>query len=169
MTDNKREFPVTEITKSKASESSKLARRNSIKFFGIFLATACLQFSGVTIIQIAAGAKSMDGFFAYCTSNLDTTGECTNEEDARKFSCLIVPGQIISCPTNTSRSMECVWISGITANQAQFWCDRDDEAALYGSLLESPLPQAIDDATPDSLDNRNNPGLPGVNIFQNSF
>jgi hypothetical protein len=169
MTDNKREFPVTENTKSKTSESAKLARRNSIKFFRIFLVTAWLPFSSVTIIQVVAKAKSMDGFFAYCTSNLDTTGECTNEEDSRKFSCLIVPGQIISCPTNTSRSMECVWISGATANQAQFWCDRDDEAALYGSVLESPLPQALDDATPDRFDKRNNPGLPEDNIFQNSF
>jgi hypothetical protein len=121
------------------------------------------------MIQIAAKAKSMDGFFAYCISNLDTTGECTNEEDGRKFSCLIVPGQIISCPTNTSRSMECVWISGVTANQAQFWCDRDDEAALYGSVLESPIPKSLDDDTPDSLDKKNNPGLPENNIFKNSF
>ncbi len=111
----------------------------------------------------------MDGFFAYCISNLDTTGECTNEEDGRKFSCLIVPGQIISCPTNTSRSMECVWISGVTANQAQFWCDRDDESALYGSVLESPPPKSLDDATSDSLDKINNPGLPENNILKNSF
>jgi len=29
--------------------------------------------------------------------------------------------------------VECVWISGITANQAQFWCDPEDEARMYGT------------------------------------
>lgn len=121
------------------------------------------------MIQLTVKAKSMDGFFAYCVSNLDTTGECTNEEDGRSFSCLIVPGQIIACPTNNSVSMECVWISNVTANQAQFWCDRDDEAAMYNSFLDSPLPKPRIDSTPDYIEERNNNGIIEGNIFNNSF
>lgn len=101
-------------------------------------------------------ARERDGFYAYCTSNLDGTGECTNEEDGRKFQCIIVPGQIISCPTMTSKSMECVWISGVTANQAQFWCDPEDEAALYGDLGSSnALPRVFENTLPTPKNPRN--------------
>ncbi len=137
----------------------------------IFLSALFLLFQA-NLSQLPAASKSMDGFFAYCTSNLDTTGECVNEEDGRKISCLIVPGQIISCPTSASRSMECVWISGITASQAQFWCDREDEAALYGAALDSPLPETFDNETLDELNSGDRPGLnPSANdsIFENSF
>ena len=169
MTQNKKAIPTTESSPANTPKSVNIPRKNKRGFLWIFLASAWLPLSEATTTELGAKAKSMDGFFAYCTSNLDTTGECTNEEDGRKFSCLLVPGQIISCPTNTSRSMECVWISGITANQAQFWCDSEDEAALYGSALESPLPQTFENEIPDRLDDRNNPSPPEGRIFKNSF
>ena len=84
--------------------------------------------------------KEIDGFFAYCISNLDGTGNCTNEEDGKDFTCLVVPGAIISCPTRTTASVDCVWISEIQANQAQFWCDNKAEAAMYGDLQAEDNP-----------------------------
>ncbi len=111
-----------------------------------------LAAAGLIFAQLPLLAKSMDGFIAFCTSNHDSTGECVNQEDGRKIQCLIVPGQIISCPAH-SKSVECIWISSITANQAQFWCDPDGEAALYEGVLSdsmldvlSPSPQSIPDS-----------------------
>jgi len=116
-----------------------------------------------------ASAKIMDGFFAYCTSNLDGTGICVNEEDGREISCLIVPGQIISCPTQLSRSVECVWISGITANQAQFWCNADAEAAMYGNASNSNPTNDLENKYPQTLDdNELQDPAPG-SIFEKSF
>ena len=116
-----------------------------------------------------ASAKIMDGFFAYCTSNHDGTGVCVNEEDGREISCLIVPGQIISCPTQSSRSVECVWISGITANQAQFWCNADAEAAMYANASNSNLTNDLENKYPKTLDdNELQDPAPG-NIFEKSF
>jgi hypothetical protein len=100
------------------------------------------------VLMPSAKAVTRDGFFAYCTSNLDGTGECVNEEDELTISCLIVPGQIISCPTSTQRTMECVWISSITANQAQFWCDPEDEALLYGAGIDSTRTGSFQDVLP---------------------
>jgi hypothetical protein len=101
------------------------------------------------LIQSTSIAGTLDGFFMYCTSNLDGTGSCTNEEDNRPFSCLIVPGQIISCPSESKTgAVECVWISGITANQAQFWCDPEDEARMYGTKPKQTQQQSPDNAKP---------------------
>ncbi len=87
--------------------------------------------------QQSLPVSAMDGFLMYCTSNQDGTGSCVNQEDGKEFACLIVPGQIISCPGTNARAVECVWISGVTADQAQFWCDLDDEAAMYGRASSS--------------------------------
>ena len=161
---------TTRIIMPKTLETAKLLPQKNYKLLPCLIVALWLMPLGTTIIsQIPAKAKSMDGFFAYCTSNLDSTGECVNEEDGLKFSCLIVPGQIISCPTKTSRSMECVWISGVTANQAQFWCDRYDEAALYGSEIESSVFDSLDDTTSDNPNERNNTGSPGNSIFIDGF
>jgi hypothetical protein len=119
-------------------------------------------------------AKAMDGFFMYCTSNLDSTGQCVNEEDNRSFSCLIVPGQIITCPTpKTSLSIECVWTSGITANQAQFWCDPEDERAVYG-IEESTAAQkrpnkGLQQSSPASADDNDYKPEGNNNLFKYSF
>lgn len=125
--------------------------------------------AGLIFSQGALYARTMDGFIAYCTSNHDNTGECVNEEDGLKLSCLIVPGQIISCPT-PSGSAECVWISSITTNQAQFWCDPSDEAVIYGSMFDESRPEQPQDKIPDyapDLDVNQDPAL--INVFENSF
>ena len=64
---------------------------------------------------------------------MDGTGFCQNEEDGKTFTCLVVPGSIISCPSKVaSANVECIWISDIQANQSQFWCDKEDEMNMYG-------------------------------------
>jgi hypothetical protein len=106
----------------------------------------------------------MDGFFMYCTSNLDGTGSCTNEEDGRAFACMIVPGQIITCPAKQMATVDCVWISGITENQAQFWCNPENERAIYNNDNTSSL---------DMQNRGSNPGATseadGTDAFINSF
>jgi hypothetical protein len=124
--------------------------------------------------QGACQARQMDGFFMYCISNNDGTGFCTNEEDQRNFACLIVPGQIITCPMNTSQSVECVWISGVSANQAQFWCDPEDEAAMYGSIGQSLDQPVLEDSQINADELKSSPQQPSEpalepNIFQGAF
>lgn len=124
--------------------------------------------------QGACQAKQMDGFFMYCISNNDGTGFCTNEEDQKNFSCLIVPGQIITCPGSTSQSVECVWISGVSANQAQFWCDPEDEAAMYGSVGQSLRQPVLEDSQINVDEFKSPPQQPSEpalepNIFQGAF
>jgi hypothetical protein len=109
-------------------------------------------------------ARVMDGFIAICTSNHDGTGECVNEEDGRKITCTVVPGQIISCPA-ASRSLECVWISSITANQAQFWCDPEDETALYGAAIDGALPEVLDNVLEGDSGSTTNGEAPIKNNF----
>jgi len=122
------------------------------------------------LIHSASTAGTLDGFFMYCTSNLDGTGSCTNEEDNRPFSCLIVPGQIISCPSeSTAAAVECVWISGITANQAQFWCNADAEAAMYGSTSNFSPTNDPKNKYPKTLDDGVLQDQTPGNIFEKSF
>jgi hypothetical protein len=137
-------------------------RRGLSALSGIVLAAQ------VALLQNPAFARTMDGFFAYCTSNNGGTGECINEEDGRKMTCMIVPGQIITCPA-VSSSFECVWISGITANQAQFWCDPEDEAALYGAATDQALPRVLDDPLERGSDAMNNGEIPIEESFENEF
>ena len=127
------------------------------KFFSqavLFLNHAYLYFvvAAIPLWPARGISHEVDGFFTYCTSNSDGTGSCTNEEDGRVFTCIIVPGQIVSCQTTTSKAVNCVWISGVTANQAQFWCDADAEAAMYDNQPESDPPKSLDNKLPQSLD-----------------
>jgi hypothetical protein len=127
-----------------------------------------LAVAGLIFAPLPLLAKSMDGFIAFCTSNHDNTGECVNEEDGRKIQCLIVPGQIISCPAQ-SKSVECIWISGVTANQAQFWCDPGDEAALYEGVLNDSIPDVLHPAPQTIPDSEIDSNPAWDNIFKGSF
>ena len=102
-----------------------------------------LGFSAISAIS-PVNANQGDGFNAYCTSNMDGTGACFNDETSKKMSCLIVPGQIIDCKTRKGKTFQCVWTSNITANQAQFWCDPSAESILNDDFK---------DATTDSFSN----------------
>ena len=116
---------------------SLLVRHRSL----VILAFGLLVYVG----DFAFQAKQVDGFLMHCIATGNGTGSCTNEEDGREFQCLIVPGQIVTCPVNESQSVECEWISGVHAGQAQFWCDQQDETAMYASIDSELEPEELDD------------------------
>lgn len=96
-------------------------------------------------------ASTVDGFVASCTGNLDGTGECVNAETGSKYTCLIIPGQVIDCKSRNSRSFQCVWISGAQANYAEFWCDPQVDAMLRNELSSKQLNQPFIDTTTNQL------------------
>jgi hypothetical protein len=151
--------------KNRSTQNSSISPKKPKHFL-----IASAFFAGA-LIHSASTAGTLDGFFMYCTSNLDGTGSCTNEEDNRPFSCLIVPGQIISCPSESTTAVECVWISGITANQAQFWCDPEDEAKMYGAKPQQTQQEAPDNTKPKNAAESITPNEQEIkdDLFQNVF
>jgi hypothetical protein len=100
---------------------------------------------------LAVQANTVDGFVASCTGNLDGTGECLNAETGSRYACLIIPGQVIDCRSNSSRTFQCVWISGAQANYAEFWCDSQIDAMLRNELSSKQLRQPFTNTTPNHL------------------
>ena len=92
------------------------------KLYSLVAASFVLALA-VTDANIFIKASLNDGFVASCTGNLDGTGLCANTETQVKYSCLIIPGQVIDCKSRLGSSFQCVAISGIQSNQADFWCD----------------------------------------------
>ena len=100
-------------------------------------------------------SKSNQNFEVYCTSNLDSTGVCTDESNT-SFSCIIIPGQIIECKDKKSIPYECVLIAQITQTQAEFSCSelgsrnsnspRQQNNDLEGNSLNNVLPNELNDA-----------------------
>lgn len=90
------------------------------KSFGyLFLVVNSLIFATRLLAQVGG----IDGFIASCTGSLDGTGQCVNSETSQAFTCTIIPGQVIDCKSRLARSFQCVWISGVQAGFAEFWCD----------------------------------------------
>lgn len=79
-------------------------------------------------------ADVVDGFVASCTGNYDGTGICVNTETRQRFACTIIPGQVIDCKLPSERSFQCVWISGVQANYAEFWCDPQVDAMMRSEI-----------------------------------
>jgi len=104
-----------------------------------------------SLSPLAAGAlEAVDGFVASCTGNLDGTGQCVNQETSSRYTCLIIPGQVIDCKSRRSRSFQCVWISGIQANQAEFWCDPQVDAMLRDEISGNILQQQFQPTAPST-------------------
>lgn len=118
-------------------------------------------------IQSTAEAGTMNGFFMYCTSNFDGTGACINEEDSRAFTCMIVPGQIITCPAKRLATVDCVWISSVSENQAQFWCETEDELAIYND--PSSLDRESNDNAPEATSENESIKIREPDTFINTF
>lgn len=97
--------------------------------------------------QSAYATTSADGFSAYCTGNLDGTGQCVNQENDRRYTCVIIPGQVINCKSNSGKPFQCVWINGVQSNQAEFWCD----PAVEAMLADEFKPNAFQVRSPDPL------------------
>ena len=97
---------------------------------------------------VVAQTQAMDGFFAYCTSNMDATGVCINQETSKQLDCIVVPGAIIRCKTfRKKHKFECVWVSNVVAGGAQFWCDPKAEQALSTDLQSTFSDRSSPDAT----------------------
>lgn len=113
-----------------------------------------------------AADDQADGFVANCTSNMDGTGLCVNAENGKKYTCLIIPGQVIDCKSPKSRSFQCVWISGVQAYYAEFWCDRNVDVMLRNEISSNVLNDRLGDQQPVPLkdrliDNINSPEVNG--------
>jgi hypothetical protein len=91
--------------------------------FNLLLALAGPSAVASSTPLLIAQAEVIDGFVASCTGNFDGTGLCVNSETKQRFTCLIIPGQVIDCKLPSARSFQCVWVSGVQANYAEFWCD----------------------------------------------
>lgn len=98
----------------------------------------------------ALASDPIDGFVASCTGNNDSTGDCVNLETSQRFNCLIIPGQVIECKSRRSRPFQCVWVSGVQANQAQFWCDPQVDAMLRNEISGNILPQQFQPMAPST-------------------
>lgn len=103
------------------------------------------------MLGLTVRAETVDGFVASCTGNLDGTGECVNAETGSRYTCLIIPGQVIDCKSRGSRSFQCVWISGSQANYAEFWCDPQVDAMLRNELSSQQLNRPFTDTTTNHL------------------
>ena len=89
-----------------------------------------------------------DGFNAYCTSNKDYTGSCTNVENDTSYSCTLIPGSMIDCLTNSGYEFQCLFASQHTPGQATFFCDAQTEEMLYqeaqsGAAFQNVLKNAL--------------------------
>ena len=103
-----------------------------------------------------AEGATVDGFLAYCTSNNDWTGICTNTENQISYSCLIEAGSIINCKSKKQTPFQCIWVSDVRANAAEFWCNKEvdqmlsdefannqTDAILPDTISEKALPTTI--------------------------
>jgi len=99
----------------------------------------------------AQGSDAVDGFVAACTGNLDGTGLCVNQESGLRYTCIIIPGQVIDCKSKASQAFQCVWISGVQANYAEFWCDPQVDALLRNELSARQLDRPFKDTTIDTI------------------
>ncbi len=89
----------------------------------------------------ALSADALDGFTSYCTGNLDGTGYCFNQETNQRYTCIIIPGQVIDCKSKGGKPFQCVWISSVQSNQAEFWCDPSVDAMLSAEVSGSAFRQ----------------------------
>lgn len=143
----------------------------SCLFFALMNARLRILFALTFALLCPTGllARVSDGFFAYCTSNRDGTGDCVNQEDGKTMECIIVPGQIIECEVSAVASFQCVWVSSVASNQAQFWCDPAAELVLYGSLNVNEFsPRADQDLSPVVPLPPASPGA-GANVLDKVF
>ena len=100
------------------------------EFMGRWLkvTTTLILISPLSAVSFASDL--VDGFFAYCTGNNDSTGICKNEETGRSYICQIIPAGLIDCTSSSSKSFQCIWISSPVANSAEFWCDKKVDQML---------------------------------------
>lgn len=115
----------------------------------VVLQIACFLAAGAVIKPFHASAQPVyDGFNVYCTSNHDGTGVCTNMETSRNLDCIIIPGQVIDCKSNSGKSFQCVLYSQYAPNQAEFFCDPSVD-----QMLGEESAEGVDNVLPNPFSN----------------
>ena len=119
-------------------------------------------------------AQPDETFTVYCTGNHDTTGSClkmSDSEKAEKFECIMVPGNIIDCKSNSDTNIECILIAATSA-QAEFSCSESMTKSLKAvETMTSQDTSYQDNLTGDSKVNdiTNEQDNPKSNIFTDPF
>lgn len=119
-------------------------------------------------------AEPNESFTVYCTGNHDTTGNCLktgNSEDDKKLECVMVPGNIIDCKSDSDTNIECILINATSA-QAEFSCNKS-----IAKPLESVGKTSIQDLDyredisggGGAKDTNNELDDPQLNIFTDPF
>ena len=119
-------------------------------------------------------ARPDETFTVYCTGNHDTTGSClkiSDSEEAEKFECIMVPGNIIDCKSNSDTNIECILIAATSA-QAEFSCSESMTKSLKAvETMSSQDTGYQDNLSGDSKVNdiKNEQDNPKSNIFTDPF
>ena len=119
-------------------------------------------------------AQPDETFTVYCTGNHDTTGSClkmSDSEKAEKFECIMVPGNIIDCKSNSDTNIECILIVATSA-QAEFSCSESMTKSLKAvETMSSQDTGYQDNLSGDSKVNdiKNEQDNPKSNIFTDPF
>ena len=100
-----------------------------ITLLSTFVCLLAIVEIGVT--RTVRAERAFDGFNAYCTSNKDYTGSCTNVETNKNYSCALIPGSLIDCLSDSGYEFQCLFSSQHTQGQATFYCDAQTEELLY--------------------------------------
>ena len=132
----------------------------------------------LTIIFLQAfhqvSAKPDQTFTVYCTGNHDTTGTClniSNSDEVEEFDCIMVPGNIIDCKSDSDINVECILITA-TSSQAEFSCNRDKAkppTSVETTLNQDPDYQEDSIYQDRTKDSSNDPDKPQSNVFRNPF
>ena len=113
-------------------------------------------------------------FTVYCTGNHDATGNCLktgNSEDGKKLECIMVPGNIIDCESDSDSNIECILITATSA-QAEFSCNRRKAKSLTSvETTSNQNPDYQEDIIYDdeTKDSENEPNDPQPDVFTNPF
>ena len=119
-------------------------------------------------------AQPDETFTVYCTGNHDTTGSClkmSDSEEAEKFECIMVPGNIIDCKSKSDTNVECILIAATSA-QAEFSCSDSMTKSLKAvETMSSQDANYQDNLSGDSKANdiKNEQDNAKSNIFTDPF
>lgn len=83
-------------------------------------------------MRIAAVGSS---FVIYCTSNQDSTGECSRVDNGERIDCEIVPGAIINCGRQDAPPVQCVLVGVVLNAQAYFSCSPRRDPGVSGTRI----------------------------------
>ena len=116
----------------------KTPKNNLIKLLRPGLLIALGSFLVLCIPKPADSSQS--DFSVYCTSNFDSTGECT-DEDNNNLACTLIAGNLIECINSQNKIFECIQFGAIIAYQTPFSCapkKQDDKSTNFTKYIDQP-------------------------------